>query len=288
MKIKIIYHEVKRGVPCPDGLASAWVAHKKYPQADLFGCCYQCPPEDLPPVNAGDRLIIVDFSFPHDLLAQWETMGCEIELYDHHKTAQALLGDTKTLSSRIIFDQTECGATLVFKSLFPDSKRPIFLDYIKDRDLWNKELPFSDEIHTAIGALGRSFELFDVLEKLTFIELHVLGRLGEALLIKKRQQISAIADRATQGYFYGVLNIPVVELSDHEDYLVSDLCEELYRNRYPTALFVAVRASTGTWSLRSNKTHADGGFDVGAFAKRLGGGGHRNAAGFSPTTLGWN
>ncbi len=93
-KIKILYHQIKpdvykdgkrvrAGLDCPDGIAAAWVALRKYPTADLVGCTYQ---SDLPKVNDGDLLIIVDFSFELEVLNQWRNRGCQIILIDHHKT----------------------------------------------------------------------------------------------------------------------------------------------------------------------------------------------------------
>lgn len=93
-KIKILYHQIKpdvyrdgkrvrAGLDCPDGIAAAWVALRKYPTADLVGCTYQ---SDLPKVNDGDLLIIVDFSFELEVLNQWRDRGCQIILIDHHKT----------------------------------------------------------------------------------------------------------------------------------------------------------------------------------------------------------
>jgi hypothetical protein len=93
-KIKILYHQVKpdvykdgrkvrSGLDCPDGIAAAWVAKKKYPDAQLVGCSYQNEP---PQVNDGDLLIIVDFSFELDIINAWRDRSCEIILIDHHKT----------------------------------------------------------------------------------------------------------------------------------------------------------------------------------------------------------
>lgn len=81
--IKCLYHQIKPKVPCPDGIAAAWVVQKKYPKAQLIGCIHQDEP---PQVNDGDLLIIVDFSFPIDVIKSWESRNCKIILIDHHKT----------------------------------------------------------------------------------------------------------------------------------------------------------------------------------------------------------
>ncbi|MFM6158470.1 MAG: DHHA1 domain-containing protein, partial [Sphaerospermopsis kisseleviana] len=93
-RIKILYHQIKpdvykdgkkvrAGLDCPDGIAAAWVALKKYPTATLVGCSYESEP---PQVNDGDKLIIVDFSFELSVINQWRDHSCEIILIDHHKT----------------------------------------------------------------------------------------------------------------------------------------------------------------------------------------------------------
>lgn len=298
MTTKIIYHQIKEGVDCPDGLAAAWVAHKYYGESEIIGCWYQCIPEDLPKFEKGDLAVIVDFSFSAEILQAWSDAGVEILLIDHHKTAMEHLGDVSNFAEHfkgeINFDMNECSATLAWKHFFPGKAIPLFLEHVKDRDLWNKALPNSDAIHEIIAKLGRSFELYDLLQNYGISEFFVLGELGNVLLAPKRRAITAIADRAITStpLAHQDIPIPVVILAKDgsEDRLTSDICEELYVNRYPEALFVACQVSDGSWSLRSNKNHPGGGFDVGALAKSYGGGGHRNAAGFgaqsvSPTAI---
>ena len=92
--IKILYHQVKpdaykdgkkvrSGLDCPDGIAAAWVVLRKYPTGTLVGCSYG---SEIPAVDDGDLLIIVDFSFELNVLNKWCKQGCEIILIDHHKT----------------------------------------------------------------------------------------------------------------------------------------------------------------------------------------------------------
>ncbi len=288
MTTKIIYHQIKKGVDCADGFAAAWVARKVYPDAEIIGCWYQCAEEDLPVVEAGDRLIIVDFSFPKTILDSWWEKGADILLIDHHKTAQEHLGfDLENLSGSVrreyIFDMSRCGAILTWQYFFPEEDVPTFLEYINDRDLWEKKLPYSEEVHTVIGKIGRSFELFDLLENSPDYDLvDVLAGIGKVLLIPKRKEIARIVLRAKETTIAGHELIPYIELEPDgsEDYLTSDICEELYTNQFPNAPFVACLTSDRTMSLRSNKNHPDGGFDVSAVAKQFGGGGHKNSAGF--------
>lgn len=298
MKTQIIYHEVKPGVACPDGLAAAWVAAKVYPDAEVKGWCYQS--EKLPQSESGDCLVIVDFSFSGDVIEQWIKDGVKVFVIDHHKTAEEALNrfyvedfqDALNAEAHdewnVLFDMGECGATLTWQYFFPGQPMPAFLEYVKDRDLWNHALPMTEEIHEATAALKRSFALYDVLEQMSQNELiKFLAPLGEKLLKPKRERVKAIAARFWWEWFDKDHRIPVVELAKDgsEDRLTSDVCSYLYK-WLPDACFVACITSDGSWSLRSDKNGNN--TNVGAIAQAMGGGGHRNAAGFRPSATSAN
>jgi len=293
MAIRILYHQVKQGIDCPDGIAAAWVARKIYPNAEIFGVWYGMDDLDIQP-KSGDRIVILDFSFSLDTIKRWESIGADILLIDHHKSAQELLGDISNLSREIkgemIFDMAECGATLTWKYFFPNEAVPLFLEYVRDRDLWVKNLDLSDGVHEAVSKLGRTFDLFDALENFEEYDMELLGELGEVLLIPKRKAVESIARRAElrdlelqRPHIHNCWNIPTVKLANNgtEDRLVSDVCEYMYSVLYPDAAFVACISSDGKYSLRSDKRKPNGGADVSSISRLFGGGGHRNAAGFS-------
>lgn len=302
MTDRIVYHDVKPGIACPDGISAAWIAAKVYPDAELLGWTYQS--ESLPKAENGDTLIIVDFSFPGDVIEQWIREGVRVTVIDHHKTAKEALDrfysesfqDALNASAHdewnVLFDMKKCGATLAWEYFFPGKPQPAFLAYVEDRDLWNHALPFTEEIHEATAALRRSFALFDVLEQMSQEELiKFLAPLGEKLLKPKREKIKEIASRWDWKWLrkYHPLSralefeyeIPVVVLNEDgsEDRLTSDVCSYLYKS-LPQAPFVACITSDGSWNLRSDKNGND--TDVGAIAKALGGGGHKNASGWTP------
>lgn len=311
MTTAILYHQVKPGVDCPDGIAAAHIAYRKMPfphSTDLIGCVYG---EEPPNLESYRNIVIVDFSFPRSTIEQWgETKS--VVLLDHHKTALEMLGDISTFSGRIYsqIDLNECGATLAWKHFNANKEVPAIFTYTRDRrqttrklrDLWNFELPQSEEIHEAIANLrykiadlARSididphpllFALFDSLVPLTQQELiDKLSPLGAKLLAPKREKIAAAADRFSIEHLPEPSpypdSIPVVECAPDgsEDRLVSDICAKLYRDLCPDAAFVACITSDGKWSLRSNKHGSN--FDVSAIAQHYQGGGHKNSAGFS-------
>lgn len=309
MKIAIVYHQVKEGVDCPDGVAAAWVVYRYFESMgftpDVFGCTYQSEP---PKLEGYDRIEIVDFSFPRSVIEGWAESGSLVTVLDHHKTAQEHLGDLSTFSKNIAveFDMAECGATLAYKKYGYSNDMPAFLEYVRDRDLWNFELEQSEEIHESVSSarygvgsaaklvnlspLPHVFALFDELAKMSKQDLvEKLGSAGEKLLEPKRQKIAAAANRANYEQLPDVPHsdqpkpywkpIPIVRCEESEDRLVSDICSKLYRDLFPDAQFVGCITSDGKYSLRSNKNGSN--YDVSAIAKCYGGGGHRNAAGFS-------
>lgn len=291
MSTKIIYHQTRQGVDCPDGIAAAWVAHRAMPGSQVIGCWYQCEEKDLPVVDPGDRVFVVDFSFDAEILRKWELAGAEITLIDHHKTAyEHLVGrDIITIlyNTNLVFDMQKCGAILAWEHFFPDEPIPRFLLHIQDRDLWNFALDKTEEVHEAMGKIGRSFDLFDLCASQTADEfLCMFAPIGSVLLQPKRKAVATAVERVelrTENNEPFMPCIPTVVLSPDgsEDRLTSEICAELYK-KFAGAPFVQCITSGGTYSLRSDKNKTDGGFDVGAYAKERGGGGHKNAAGYRP------
>ena len=292
MKTLIIYHQTKPGVDCPDGITAAWVASKKYPDYKLCGCVYNA--EELPNIPKDcDRVVIVDFSFEAKILEQWREQVSEVIVIDHHKTAMGML---EGLSNTVLkhFDMNECGATLTWKTFFPNQEIPVFLSYVRDRDLWNHELPRTREIHETMAQMCYGlketdnifllFELFNGLAKLNKNELVALGCAISGPKIKAKDlKINEIANRWKM-YEVAGHQVPVVFLAKDgsEDRLVSDVCSRLYTHLHPNVDFVACFTADRCWSLRSDKNKPGNGFDVGTLAKSMGGGGHHNAAGFGP------
>lgn len=298
-KTRIIYHQYPKKdggkTDCRDGIAAAWVARKFFSGTDIemHGCVYPTTDAegnqviDRSDVEPGDRLVIVDFSFPKHVLDEWANQGCEIIVLDHHESAEnALQGFTAGI---LWFDKTQCGATLTWDYFFGDRPRPAFLEYVQDGDHYNFDLPYSEEINEAISWLRMrnaqmeldQLDVFEAIAPYTQQQLvTILAPIGCMLLKKKNKQIADIAARHVWMDISGH-KVPVVELlEDWESRLTSGICRSLYR-QFPDAPFSACyqKLKTGeiSWSFRSDKK--GGNFHVGAIAQQFGGGGHHNAAG---------
>jgi hypothetical protein len=226
--------------PCPDGLAAAWVAKKKYPDADLLGLTYDEDSwTDLTfKVSVYDYILIVDFSLPVELLQKWTDLGVNYQIIDHHAPFLLKLNEFyKTTDSftdvvlnkhHVTFDVKECGATLTWKTLFPYKPMPVFLEYIRDRDLFTKQLPYTDEIHCGMASIRRSFSLYDQIEYMDRESLWAfLVPIGSVSLEKRRKKIQKIIDRDTE--FKDALAI--VDYGSSEFYLRSDVAETILKTR---------------------------------------------------------
>lgn len=288
--IIVFYHNVSKNTPCPDGIFSAAVAHKYFgnqisTEVKYIGCCYvpkgEIPPEyDIP--QSGDTVYILDFSFEHWVLQDWLDRDITFKLIDHHeKKMQELLG-MRSLEDMIVFNNYKCGAILTWEYFFPNKPIPAILAYIDDRDRWQHRLPYTHEIHAAAGALGRSFELFSMLEPLSSDQLvAVLGKLGAREVAAKKKKIEELASayewRNIQGH-----EVPVVKLAPNEEWARSEVSHYLYE-KFPEAPFAAcyyISEEDGTSQIWGAYNNPDSDFDIQPIAKSLGGDGHASACGW--------
>lgn len=149
----IIYHK-----GCPDGFCAAFVAKKKYPEADLLGVTYG---EPFVVADVEDKeVLMVDFSFPRGMMLDIYNTARSLLVLDHHKTAEKELEGL----SFARFDMLRSGAGLTWDVLFDSAPRPWYVNYVEDRDLWNWKLPQSEKISGYIMALPHTIEAWATLD----------------------------------------------------------------------------------------------------------------------------
>lgn len=265
MKTKVLYHK-----GCNDGFTAAYCAWTVFgDSAQYIGVSYG---EDPPTIEPGDRVYVVDFSYPREVMLSIEKVACELVVLDHHKTAaEALLG-----LSFATFNMDKSGAVLAWEYWHPNTPIPTLIQYVQDRDLWKKELTLSDEVFVMLRSFKKEFEVWDALAHLSSDDLLSLARMiGTPILQKKQRDVEAIASTYTWTEIGGY-KVPAVHTSQPS--LASDIGHYLCK-LLPEAPFSAVWWPHGDgktrWGLRSV-----GDFDVSQIAKQFGGGGHKNAAGF--------
>lgn len=264
--IKILFHS-----NCHDGFAAALCAWRKFGSvAKYIPVRYQ---EPIPPeINPGDRVYIVDFSYPRPELISLMDKAEEVIVLDHHKTAlEVLLG-----LSNVIFDLNKSGAELAWEYWNPGLPCPDLIRYVGDRDLWKKELPHSARVHVALESFPLDFFVWNELLNMTnYVEFMQI--IGKSLLDKRNTEIDALLPTAVLRSFQGY---KVMALNTARWDLISDACNRLCLE-YPECDFALnyfpnkKQPNKIRFSLRSI-----GKVDVSTVAKQYGGGGHLNSAGF--------
>lgn len=308
MKNWIVYHQVKPpteespGVDCPDGICAAWIVSRAVSCTnplgswEVVGDSYQDAAaytglESLPfALGLGDRLWLVDFSYPAHILQQLSDQN-PVTILDHHVTR---MDDISQVSDRIMggYYPNDCGATAAWKLCYPFHPMPWFLESVRDRDIgangyYDGNAPESRAISTAIsnrrkGKVG--VEAFPVFEQLLSANYFEVVDEGNELLKaddEKCIQMLWAWEQSSEFLLIAGTEVPLLTISEQDAYLLSWTGTLLARDHAPDA-FVALQVEDSEYvSLRSLST----GMDVGAIAKALGGGGHRNAAGFKMARL---
>lgn len=165
---------------------------------------------------------------------------------------------------------------LAWEYWHPTEPAPDLIRYVQDRDLWQHELPYTEEIYMALREYPREFAVWHQLATMPdFMER--LAEEGSPLTARKREEVRVHA-AAHHWEKIGGYKVPVVEADRYYSDIANLLCRW-----YPESPFAACyrfdENGTKKWDLRSL------GFDVSAIAQMYGGGGHRNAAGFSEQTV---
>lgn len=278
----VIYHD-----NCWDGLAAAWCVRfgiknslpnhwatlegVKDRSADIQFVAAKYGDEP-PEIVEGSPVIIVDFSYPREVLEEINEKAGRLLVLDHHKTAQAALEGLDYCQ----FDMEKSGARMAWECFFPKVEAPTWLLFIEDRDLWNWYLDGTEAFTTWLHAQPMTLETLDALqvkynwggENQFFFEEITKGK---AMMAYRDQLVSRIAERA----------VPV-RLGDYEVYAVnspvlqSEVGNAIAREHGTGAAVYHHEGDGGVkFSLRSK-----GDFDVSKIAALFGGGGHKNAAGF--------
>lgn len=267
----VIYHDV-----CYDGFGAAWVFYKQFRDTAryipaTYGAAF---PENI---KHGSDVFIVDFSYPRAvlmknlLLEHLKKKSIYLVILDHHKSAEE---DLRGIPNAI-FNMEKSGAMMAWEYLFAPEPPPALINYIMDRDLWKFRLPYSREIGAALRSYRMDFETWNGLE----MKIQQLKVDGIAILRQQDQTVEQMCRNAVIRNIGGY-DIPVVNCTCY----FSEVCEtliEIYPKAICAASYFDRYDKNRQWSLRSK-----GEFDCTLIARQYGGGGHKNAAGFT-TELNW-
>jgi oligoribonuclease NrnB/cAMP/cGMP phosphodiesterase (DHH superfamily) len=289
---------------CDDGFAAAWCVRAALgDQVEFYPGVYQKDPPDV----ADRDVIMVDFSYKRPVIDAIAKAAKSLLILDHHKTAaedlagmQAPFGPGWDRHQQnvyqdacegiagmpyALFDMARSGAGLAWDFFHPEEpQRPMFINYVEDRDLWRKSLPGGDEFTIALRSYPQDFEIWDMLVNEGADALIAEGKSIQRYYRLRVEELKRSAYRA-------VIPIPGhrsdapsdvacvrIAVANAPYFAASEVAGELALMEGATfgACYFEVRPGEWQYSLRSR-----GDFDVGAFARIFGGGGHPGAAGFT-------
>lgn len=264
---------------CPDGMTAAYIAHLRYPEAEILMMDHGMNPPYAE--VEGKDVLVLDFSWKREETIRLSKLANSFRVLDHHKTAEAELDGLDFA----VFDMNRSGAGLAWDYLFGKDApaddwstweglpcfrvRPYWVDYVEDRDLWRFALPNSKAINAFI--MTHEYTV-DGWKEMAAASLTEADWYGKAVLLQVDHYVREVVKHAQDGLFLKsytvkVLNIPYLNCSE--------VGNELAKLADVSITWFERGDGLVQFSLRSVAPT-----DVSEIAKQFGGGGHAQAAGF--------
>jgi oligoribonuclease NrnB/cAMP/cGMP phosphodiesterase (DHH superfamily) len=280
--IMCIYHK-----GCFDGFMSASIVHEYYRThgslIELVPGIYQ---EDIFLDVKGKLVVIVDFSYPLAKFKEILKDALFVIWIDHHKSAidnlkpyiDSILNDPsheyhKKIS--VLLDINHSGCRLTYNYFYKDEKTltmPQIIDYIEDRDLWKFKLPYTKEIMQYVSLYDFTLEHYKEMASDFDLNIDKFIEGGKLILKKYNNDINRILHLPRRQIRLGGYKVDVIN------------CNALFSSDIGNVL-----AKTNTFGVtyydldnkRNFSLRSIDDFDVSTIASIYGGGGHKNAAGFT-------
>ena len=279
-----IYHS-----PCQDGVSAAWVFSKHMTEAALdfitvpgvYGSALDLFLEDGSKKN--DIIYFLDYTIKRNDMIELSKQVKKIIIIDHHKSAQADLVDLPS-NIEVLFDMNRCGSALTWLYFYPEIQVPQFLLYIEDYDLWTNKLVGTHEFYAWYTTRNpqTTIELGNLIADFpetteAFLESRQY-RHGQTVMQYRQILVDFILEKPIHTTLDGVefvkFNSPFIQINSYVG------MQAVAKYGKPCWIWsetgenekVVVRNA-----LRSNDDLPD----VSEIAVKHGGGGHKNAAGFT-------
>lgn len=248
------------------------------------------------------EILSFDLSFSPEALAICKKITERVHIYDHHQTTLRRFGDN--LPANVIFNNSKSGASLAWDFFYPNKPAPPLVRYIEARDLWQfdrieNSRPITDVLYATLEATGfeadsenlknwcallakpNEEDFLPILNQAPCIELTKTNQINRALskgkthIWKFKGQTLRVfcinSDTHISDLGAAALALRSTE-EDSDNMLLNDLALIWYWNDNDRQFHVSLRS------------YPDSPADASAIAESFGGGGHRNAAGFSSKT----
>jgi len=263
----VLYH-----ANCLDGYAAAWAAWKalgssaKYKPVKHYTA--------MPKFAAGTELYILDFCYSADELIAAAKLASKIIILDHHISAEKDIlayqqDNTLPENIDVTFVQAHSGCMITWQYFHKTASPPVVLQHIEDNDLWLHKLSDTKAVCKALYCyLPLNFSKF---ERLTLAKLKQEGRILQKQHEQNISRLLTARHAVVLNNIKGLaVNAPAMSASDlgHE---LADL----------SGTFGLTYIYNGKRQRYECGLRSIGEFDVSILAAKFGGGGHKNASGFS-------
>lgn len=261
---------------CPDGFGSAYAFWRKFgDNIEYFPLGHHKRDELDLTQYIGKKVFMADISLSRDKMIELNDLSAELTVLDHHKTAMEALAGLDFCH----FDMNRSGAVISWDYLF-NRPAPALLKFIQDRDLWRWELDNADDILLYVDSIGHDFQKWRKLER------EFEDSVCFEIALEKGAAIRQYRDSVVKnmlGYVHTLnirgYDVPAVNIPFFKSEIVSQLALPM---DVPFAAGYNFNGEEYIFSLRSK----DEGVDVATIAATFpGGGGHRNASGFTVRSL---
>ena len=268
-----------------DGLASGGIIKYKYPDCKMIGIDYG-DVFDWNSIPNGEKVFFVDFCpQPFNIILKL-MKRCKINIIDHHKTTFEEFEKNKHLINNnlsLFGNMDQAGCELTWKYCFPDDDIPEIVKLLGRYDVFDKEnsewdtriLPFQYGIQLIVDTTPNNQKfwkpIFQGINTNDFIEEKV--KEGNIILGYKTQEDKKYCKAfAFEVMFDGFRTICI-----NKGMTNSQIFDSVYDITKHDIMLTFVKLKNKGWtaSLYTTKN-----IDVSALAKKRGGGGHKQAAGF--------
>ena len=232
---------------------------------------------DIIEILKGKNILFVDFSFKRKDLEYLKTLANKVMVLDHHKSAMEDLKDVEGC----FFDMEESGASMAWNYFFPGEPLPLYIKYVKDRDLWAWKLRENSEpfYYGVVDIKGKTELPFAYTLYFRDSEVLLAVEHGKHIMAKNREIIQErVIEARTRHVRIDGNEYKIMILEVDSFFLISETAEYMYTHN--DVCFTVIwkhKPEKGEYIL-SFRTNQDE-IDVSKIAVYYGGGGHAKASG---------
>lgn len=274
-----------------DGFCSAAIVKYAYPECELYGANYgdALPPEDV--LNKHGFIVMVDFSYKKEDMLNLAT-NFTLVYIDHHKTAIADMEEIikEVPSTSYSMDTTKAACQLAWEFFFDDKKLPRAVELCAKHDLWihDEEDVWAFQygmrsLNCGADPNGPSFDIWKILFIYYDGSLSLINILDKGTIIYEweQQRNLEIAKKMSFEVKHEGLTFLAINAVGSGSAAVEGVFDP---EKHDAALVFSYTGKNWKVSLYAHSSkNVD--MDLSVIAKKYGGGGHRNAAGFYCDTL---